>query len=94
MDTLVAARVCAWCKEPIPDRARRDSVCCSVRCRQAKHRFSTSVGVAAQHTAVPLRLAYADPPYPGRATADAHHDAEASRKRACPRLAAAAAAPT
>jgi hypothetical protein len=61
-------RVCAWCKGPIPARARRDSITCSVRCRQARHRFGRTVGrarsVEAGH---PLRLAYADPPYPGRA---------------------------
>jgi hypothetical protein len=43
-------------------------VCCSVRCRQARHRFLRAVGyaesVAPGH---PLKLAYADPPYPGKA---------------------------
>ena len=61
-------RLCAWCEKPIPARARRDAVCCSVRCRQARHRFLRAVGyaesVAPSH---PLRLAYADPPYPGKA---------------------------
>lgn len=61
-------RVCAWCREPIPATARRDAVCCSTRCRQARHRFGRTVGagqpVAHGH---PLRLAYADPPYPGNA---------------------------
>jgi hypothetical protein len=61
-------RVCAWCENPIPAKARRDAVCCSVRCRQARHRFLRAVGyaesVAPGH---PLRLAYADPPYPGKA---------------------------
>ncbi len=56
---------CAWCAGPIPARARRDSVCCSKRCRQARHRFLRAVGTAAA-TDRPLRLAYADPPYPGR----------------------------
>lgn len=61
-------RVCAWCSGPIPARARRDAVCCSVRCRQARHRFNRDVGVA-RDVAVgrTLRLAYADPPYPGKA---------------------------
>ncbi len=61
-------RVCAWCKKPIPVRARRDAVCCSVRCRQARHRFLRTVGRA--EAVAPgrlLRLAYADPPYPGKA---------------------------
>ena len=85
-----ARRVCAWCRGPIPERARRDAVCCSVRCRQARHRFNRAAGqppadpsrsagatrrlrlapVAASRlepVAGPLRLAYADPPYPGKA---------------------------
>jgi hypothetical protein len=60
-------RPCAWCSEPIPARARRDSVCCSVRCRQARHRFLRAAGYAESVTGRPLRLAYADPPYPGKA---------------------------
>ena len=61
-------RVCAWCHGPIPVRARRDSVCCSVRCRQARHRFTRTVGRAqAVDPGRTLRLAYADPPYPGKA---------------------------
>lgn len=63
----VTRRVCAWCKLPIPPRARRDSVCCSTRCRQARHRFGRDVGAAAVASGHPLRLAYADPPYPGNA---------------------------
>jgi hypothetical protein len=62
-----AARPCAWCSEPIPARARRDSVCCSKRCRQARHRFLRAAGYAESVTGRPLRLAYADPPYPGKA---------------------------
>lgn len=64
LDTT-APRTCEWCRGPIPARARRDSICCSTRCRQARHRFTTAVGrgVAAGE---PLRLAYADPPYPGK----------------------------
>jgi hypothetical protein len=60
-------RVCAWCNGPIPVKARRDAVCCSVRCRQARHRFLRTVGRAAVARGRPLRLAYADPPYPGNA---------------------------
>lgn len=59
-------RTCAWCRGPIPSDARRDAVCCSKRCRQARHRFRSGVGVAPHHgDDVSLRLAYADPPYPG-----------------------------
>lgn len=61
-------RLCAWCENPIPARARRGAVCCSVRCRQARHRFLCAVGHAeAVAPGRPLRLAYADPPYPGKA---------------------------
>ena len=47
-------------------------MCCSVRCRQARHRFTRTVGRAptgpgAVDHGHPLRLAYADPPYPGNA---------------------------
>lgn len=31
-------RVCAWCENPVPARARHDAVRRSVRCRQARHR--------------------------------------------------------
>jgi hypothetical protein len=63
-------RLCAWCRGPVSERARRDAVCCSVRCRQARHRFLRAVGraeTAAHGQGRPLRLAYADPPYPGKA---------------------------
>jgi len=60
-------RICAWCEGPIPGRARRDSVCCSKRCRQARHRFLRAAGHAEAVNGRPLRLAYADPPYPGNA---------------------------
>ena len=65
--TGATLRVCAWCGGPIPAAARRDAVCCSVRCRQARHRFTSTVGRAPVASGRPLRLAYADPPYPGKA---------------------------
>jgi hypothetical protein len=60
------SRRCSWCERPIAPAARRDALTCSTRCRQARHRFSRAVGrgVGSGH---PLRLAYADPPYPGLA---------------------------
>lgn len=58
---------CAWCGESIPAAARRDAVCCSKRCRQAKHRFQRAIGTAERAT-LPPRLAYADPPYAGNST--------------------------
>ena len=67
-------RVCAWCTGPIPARARRDAVCCSTRCRQARHRFGRTVGTRqAVACRGPLRLAYADPPYPGKAYLNRDH---------------------
>lgn len=62
-----ATRACQWCSRPIPAAARADAHYCSTRCRQAAHRFRTSVGTAAQLPVTPARLAYADPPYPGTA---------------------------
>ena len=58
-------RFCDWCRGGIPVTARRDSVCCSTRCRQARHRFHRAVGRGVA-SGRPLRLAYADPPYPGK----------------------------
>lgn len=49
----------------MPEESRVDAVTCSKRCRQAKHRFR--VGVAADPCDRSIRLAYADPPYPGLA---------------------------
>jgi hypothetical protein len=39
------ARVCEWCKGPFRSGARRDSVCCSKRCRRARHRFMRSARI-------------------------------------------------
>jgi len=60
-------RLCAWCGQPIPAAARRDAQCCSQRCRQARHRFTRAADRATAASGGPLRLAYADPPYPGNA---------------------------
>ncbi len=57
-------RLCEWCGEPIPERARRDALTCSQSCRQARHRFGAGA-VPRRRATGPLRLAYADPPYPG-----------------------------
>lgn len=60
-----ARRICAWCRGPIRQAARRDAITCSKACRQAKARFR--VAPAAGTATQPLRFAYADPPYPGMA---------------------------
>ena len=62
------ARTCSWCRRPLPTGARRDAQVCSKRCRQARHRFTSAVGTASSPVVggQPRRLAYADPPYPGK----------------------------
>lgn len=58
---------CMWCGKTIPTRgARRDARTCSQSCRQAAHRFGSRCP-SRPRTTSPLRLAYADPPYPGQA---------------------------
>lgn len=62
--SLVDERRCAWCRQEIEATARRDSVFCGKKCRQTAFRFrrrSTFVEAVDR----PLRVAYADPPYPG-----------------------------
>lgn len=60
------SRLCVWCNGPIPWRARRDSITCSKRCRQARHRFGAGLR-RLPVTDAPMSIAYADPPYPGKA---------------------------
>lgn len=57
---------CGWCEGPIRQAARSDSKYCSTRCRQAAHRFQRGRRLRVANGR-PLRLAYADPPYPGLA---------------------------
>jgi len=59
--------VCRWCQQAIDPRARRDSRYCSKRCRQTAFRLRERVAVQTGAREGPLRLAYADPPYVGRA---------------------------
>lgn len=62
-------RRCAWCDGPIPEGARSDAKFCGTPHRQASHRFHSGRSLSARAVACarPLRLAYADPPYPGMA---------------------------
>lgn len=63
-----SARLCAWCRGPIRPGSRSDTITCSTRCRQARARFAAGVGAPPPAAGgPPLRLAYADPPYPGLA---------------------------
>lgn len=65
-------RKCAWCRRDLNDASRVDARFCSRICRQAAWRLRThlsprSRGDASLRSSAtgPLRLAYADPPYPG-----------------------------
>lgn len=55
---------CGWCELPFIAR-RRDALYCRKACRQAAHRAKISRATI-ERAAAPLRLAYADPPYPGK----------------------------
>lgn len=61
---IVDGRLCAWCRGPIPLDARSDSRFCCKAHRQAAHRFGRQIE-RRDRAAIPKRLAYADPPYPG-----------------------------
>lgn len=65
MSSLQQRRLCTWCKQPVPEQARRDSVFCGKRCRQASWRFGVA-GSTAAFADRPMRFGYADPPYPGK----------------------------
>lgn len=60
-------RVCAWCRSELSATARRDSVFCGRKCRQSAFRVRRRYVRAAPNDGSPLRVAYADPPYPGKA---------------------------
>lgn len=66
MSRLQERQLCAWCKQPVPEQARRDSRFCGKRCRQASWRFGVA-GSRAAFADRPMRFGYADPPYPGKA---------------------------
>lgn len=58
---------CAWCGGPLPPDARADSRFCSRACRQSAYRLRKRAPNALELASKAARLAYADPPYPGRA---------------------------
>lgn len=66
--TVRSSRICTWCRGPLPCGARSGSVYCGKRCRQAAWRFHRQIS-ARELADRPLRLAYADPPYPGLSAA-------------------------
>lgn len=54
--------LCAWCRRPRPATALK---WCSKKCRQTAWRFRKKGVARSGEDDNPLRLAYADPPYPG-----------------------------
>lgn len=66
MNAAADVRRCAWCLEPIAAELRADAKFCSHRCRQRGWRLSEQL-VTDASAAEPKRLAYADPPYVGKA---------------------------
>lgn len=63
----VDQRACLWCGTVFAAGVRRDAKFCSKRCRQSSWRFR--VGRAElEATDRPMVFAYADPPYPGKAS--------------------------
>lgn len=63
MPSLSSPRRCGWCEGPIPAAARADAIYCKTSCRQAAHRFKAARALSVTGGS-PLRVAYADPPYP------------------------------
>ena len=67
---------CPWCHNRIPATARKDSRFCSQKCRQAAWRLRHYLsGSTADASPGPIKLAYADPPYPGCAAKYYQHEA-------------------
>jgi len=60
-------RTCRWCRQPVARVLRADAAFCSKRCRQTAFRLRLRSVVAPAPATVRLRVAYADPPYPGSA---------------------------
>lgn len=64
-------RRCGWCGELLVD-TRSDARFCRKRCRQSSWRFGRGC-IRAAAAAEPKRMAYADPPYPGKSGYYADH---------------------
>lgn len=62
-----ADRCCAFCREPITATTRATAIFCSRRCRQTAFRIRRRREIS-DTADRPMRFAYADPPYPGRAS--------------------------
>lgn len=76
-------RVCKWCKKVLQSVVRADALFCDTRCRQAFHRFARGRGLRPAAKG-PLRVAYADPPYPNRARLYRRHRDFGGEVAICP----------
>lgn len=61
-------RRCGWCTRELSPAARSDAKWCSKPCRQAAHRARFRGPLRELSDVDPRRIAYADPPYPGKAS--------------------------
>lgn len=69
MSALQVGRICAWCRGPIDDAKRSHAKFCRTACRKAANRFRVRAGPRLGDAQAPMRIGYADPPYPGKARA-------------------------
>lgn len=74
-DKTMTDRVCAWCRAPLPEGARRFQLYCGRKCRQTAFRLRRrSQLIEAVSDPDPGRFAYADPPYPGTSAKYYRHE--------------------
>ncbi len=64
---FAGSRRCQWCETVLSIDKRRDSKFCGKSCRQASWRFRVC-RADIEATDRPMTFAYADPPYPGKAS--------------------------
>jgi hypothetical protein len=62
--SLLEERRCGWCRRELGATAQGTARFCGQRCRQTAFRLRRRSALV-ERAANPLRLAYADPPYPG-----------------------------
>lgn len=84
---------CAWCNGAIPKGARRDALYCSKLHRQAAFRFRerrAELAARPVRARTAMRMAYADPPYPGLArrfyAGESSYAGEVDHRELCKRL--------
>jgi hypothetical protein len=63
---FLGMKSCAWCRQPLEVTDVRRKHCKGQKCRQAAYRLRKRLGEQERNDK-PMRFAYADPPYPGRA---------------------------